>query len=106
MPGGNTRTVTYNQPFPLVIASGRGPYLTFLDGQVYTDFLNEYSAGFFGHSNCNIRESIQNALDNGSGFGAHNRYEKILAATVNQRFRKAGFELVRFTNSGTEANPC
>ena len=50
MPGGNTRTVLHYDPFPLTMVKGEGAYLTSLDGGRYTDFLNEYSAGLYGHS--------------------------------------------------------
>jgi glutamate-1-semialdehyde 2,1-aminomutase len=104
LPGGNTRTVIYSQPFPLVFKLGDGAHLQSVDGQVYTDFLNEYSAGVYGHSNSQIREAILQALTTGWNYGGHNQNEKILAAKVVQRFGKGGIDLVRFTNSGTEAN--
>jgi glutamate-1-semialdehyde 2,1-aminomutase len=49
-----------------------------------------------------IRAAIDAALDNGINYGAHNRMEAELAAIVCARF--PAIELVRFTNSGTEAN--
>ncbi|KAL7787181.1 putative acetylornithine aminotransferase [Trichoderma ceciliae] len=104
LPGGNTRTVIYSQPFPLVFTSGDGPHLQSVDGQVYTDFLNEYSAGIYGHSNPQIREAILQSLTTGWNYGGHNQNEKILAAKILQRFGEGGIDLVRFTNSGTEAN--
>ena len=51
LPGGNTRTTVHFSPFPLYIASGKGSRLTDVDGHVYIDFINEYTAGVFGHSN-------------------------------------------------------
>ena len=41
------------------------------------------------------------ALEAGLTLGSHNRYEERLAALVCDRF--PSIELVRFTNSGTEA---
>lgn len=43
-------------------------------------------------------------MSNGWNFGGPNLYEKKLAAKVTSRFSPSGIELVRFTNSGTEAN--
>ena len=103
LPGGNTRTVLHALPFPLTFASGSGCTLTSIDGDTYIDFLGEYTAGIYGHNNPTIRAAINEALDKGWSFGGNNMYEKELAGLVCERFRPA-IELVRFTNSGTEAN--
>jgi glutamate-1-semialdehyde 2,1-aminomutase len=102
MPGGNTRTVIHVEPFPLTIVRGEGARLTDADGHQYVDFLGEYTAGLFGHSHPVVMQAIRDALDDGISFGAPNRYEERLAAAVCERFPSV--ELVRFCNSGTEAN--
>ena len=105
MPGGNTRTTLHAAPFPLTFASGKGPELTSIDGDTHIDFLGDFSAGVFGHDNSMIRMAIQEAVSSGWNFGGQSKYEQQLAKTVCERFRPA-MELVRFTNSGTEANMC
>ena len=102
-PGGNTRTVLHADPFPITFASGNGCTLTSLDDDVYIDFLGEYTAGIYGHNNAIIRAAIDEALYRGWSFGGNNLYEKELARVVCERFAPT-IELVRFTNSGTEAN--
>jgi len=102
MPGGNTRTVIHVPPFPLTIARGEGARLTDADGHVYVDFLGEYTAGLYGHSHPVILEAIRDALADGIVFGAPNRHEVALADAICARF--PSLELVRFCNSGTEAN--
>ncbi|CAD6592958.1 MAG: hypothetical protein ASARMPRED_006861 [Alectoria sarmentosa] len=102
-PGGNTRTVLHANPFPMTFASGNGCTLTSLDGHTYTDFLGEYTAGIYGHNNATIRAAIDEALTRGWSLGGNNTYEKELAKLVCERFTPT-MELVRFTNSGTEAN--
>jgi glutamate-1-semialdehyde 2,1-aminomutase len=102
MPGGNTRSAIYVDPFPLTIARGEGARLWDIDGHEYVDFLSEFTAGIFGHSHPAIREAIEAALDGGLNFGAHNATEARFAAAICSRFPSIG--LVRFTNSGTEAN--
>jgi glutamate-1-semialdehyde 2,1-aminomutase len=102
MPGGNTRTVLFYSPFPLTMARGEGAYLWDLDGHRYTDFLNDFSAGLYGHSHPVIRQAMAEALEAGLTLGGHNRYEEKLAALICARF--PSIELVRFTNSGTEAS--
>jgi len=102
MPGGNTRTVLYYGPFPICAARGEGAFLTDIDGHRYLNLLGEYTAGIYGHSHPVIRAAIDAALDKGINYGAHNRMEAELAAIVCARF--PAVDLVRFTNSGTEAN--
>src|ERR1700758_529278 len=101
MPGGNTRTVLHYAPFPLGIGRGEGCRLWDLDGAEYIDFLGEYTAGIYGHSNPKIRAAVDRALDAGINFGGTNLIEAKFARAVCDRF---GVERVRFTNSGTEAN--
>jgi glutamate-1-semialdehyde 2,1-aminomutase len=102
MPGGNTRTVIHVEPFPLTIVRGDGARLTDADGHTYVDFLGEYTAGLFGHSHPVVLGAIRDALDDGVSYGAPNRHEVELAAALCRRF--PSMELVRFCNSGTEAN--
>ena len=103
LPGGNTRTVLHANPFPITFASGNGCTLTSLDGHTYTDFLGEYTAGIYGHNNATIHTATEEALTKGWSLGGNNMYEKKLAKMVCERFAPT-MELVRFTNSGTEAN--
>ncbi|GGE46909.1 glutamate-1-semialdehyde 2,1-aminomutase [Primorskyibacter flagellatus] len=102
LPGGNTRTVLYHEPFPMALSGGEGCYVTSLDGVRYLDGLGEYTAGLFGHSDPVIRAAIDTALDGGLVLGGHTRPEAGLAALLCDRF--PAMDLVRFTNSGTEAN--
>lgn len=102
MPGGNTRTVLHYDPFPIGIASAEGCRIRDADGAEYVDFLGEYTAGLYGHSNPVIRAAIDGALDRGIGFGGANLTEPKFARAVCDRF--PSIERIRFTNSGTEAN--
>lgn len=104
LPGGNTRTVLHVDPFPLTWASAKSGTLTSLDGDTYIDLLGEFSAGIFGHSEPRIAEAVQIALSKGWNYGGNSQTEKQFAEKVCQRFGPSGIELVRFTNSGTEAN--
>lgn len=102
MPGGNTRTVLHYPPFPLTIARGAGSRLWDLDGHAYVNLLGEYTAGIFGHSHPTILAAIRAALDDGLSLSGHNLIEAQLAQAIVDRF--PSIDLVRFTNSGTEAN--
>jgi glutamate-1-semialdehyde 2,1-aminomutase len=102
MPGGNTRTVLFYDPFPAVMVRGEGCRLWDLDGHSYIDFLGEYTAGLYGHSEPVIRAAIEQALGAGLNLGAHGLAEASFARAICERF--PSIERVRFTNSGTEAN--
>ena len=102
MPGGNTRTVLFFAPYPLCFVRGDGARLWDVDGHEYVDFLGEYTAGLYGHSHPVITEAIQRALADGIALGGHTPHEIALAAAVKRRFPSV--DLMRFCNSGTEAN--
>ena len=63
LPGGNTRSSLYYEPFPLSIARGEGCRLWDVDGHEYIDFLGEFTAGIYGHS----QPAIRAAIDRGAG---------------------------------------
>ena len=102
MPGGNTRSVLYQDPFPLTIARGDGCRLWDLDGHEYIDLLGEFTAGIFGHTNPIIRAAVVSALERGIDLSGHTVAEAELARLICDPF--PSIALVRFTNSGTEAN--
>jgi glutamate-1-semialdehyde 2,1-aminomutase len=102
LPGGNTRTVLYFEPFPLAFTCGEGARLWDLDGHEYVDLIGEYTAGIAGHSHPAIRRAVTAALDGGISLGGHNTIEPRFAEAVRARF--PAMHLLRFTNSGTEAN--
>jgi glutamate-1-semialdehyde 2,1-aminomutase len=102
LPGGNTRTTIHQAPFPLTIVRGEGARLIDADGHEYVDFLGEYTAGLYGHSNAVIVDAIRRALADGFVLGAPNQYEAVLAEAICTRIPSV--ELIRFCNSGTEAN--
>jgi glutamate-1-semialdehyde 2,1-aminomutase len=102
LPGGNTRTSLWHDPFPLCMVRGEGSHLFDADGHEYVDFLGEFTAGIYGHSSPVVKEAIVSALQDGLNLSAHNHRESRLAAMISARF--PSMQLLRFTNSGTEAN--
>jgi glutamate-1-semialdehyde 2,1-aminomutase len=102
MPGGNTRTVLFYSPYPVVLNGGEGCRVRDVDGHVYADYLGEYTAGLYGHSHPVLQAALHKAVDDGFVLGGHNIYEAELAAEMCRRF--PSLERVRFCNSGTEAN--
>lgn len=102
LPGGNTRSVLFFAPFPLTMARGVGCYLWDADGHHYLDALGEFTAGIYGHSNPLIQQAIVGALREGLSLSSHTLREAELAREIQRRF--PSMALLRFTNSGTEAN--
>ena len=100
--GGNTRSVLFYAPFPTAMARGEAARLYDMDGHEYIDALGEYTAGLFGHSEARIITAVKAALDGGINLAAVGEKEGDFAALLCARF--PALELVRFTNSGTEAN--
>ena len=102
MPAGNTRSVLFYAPFPLAMARGESCHLWDADGHRYLDALGEFTAGLYGHSNALIRKAIVDTLQEGLSLSSHTAREAQLAHEVQRRF--PSLQLLRFTNSGTEAN--
>lgn len=102
LPGGNTRSVMWYHPFPVTLVAGAGARVEDLDGQGYVDFVSEYSAGLYGHSDPAIQAAMVEAVQSGVALGGPNRFEAALGGELVSRF--PALERVRFTNSGTEAN--
>lgn len=102
LPGGNTRSILHFDPAPLTITRGEGCFVEDIDGHRYTDFLGEYSAGLYGHSNKIIADRIKDVLADGTVLGGPNKYEAHLSNAIVSRF--PAIDRVRFCNSGSEAN--
>ncbi len=102
MPGGNTRTALHFDPFPLYISTSRGAYIEDADGHTYLDVLGEYTAGLYGHTHPAIIEEIKATADRGMSNGAPGEGEIALAEAMRERF--PSIDVIRFCNSGTEAN--
>jgi glutamate-1-semialdehyde 2,1-aminomutase len=102
LPGGNTRSVLFQSPFPPVMVRGEGCWLWDADGHRLLDALGEFTAGLYGHSAQPIRDAVVAALDGGISLSSHTYREVELAREIAHRF--PSMQLLRFTNSGTEAN--
>lgn len=102
LPGGDTRTTTWFEPFPLVIEHATGALMFDLDGHQMIDFIGNYTALVHGHGPPAVTAAIQAALARGTVFAAPLLEQGELAARLVGRI--PSIELIRFTNSGTEAN--
>src|SRR6516165_5817787 len=86
---------------PLVIARGQGPYLYDVDGNQYLDYIGSWGPLILGHAHPRVVKAVEEALHQGSSFGAPTERETVLAELVRDAFPTV--EMVRFVNSGTEA---
>ena len=101
LPGGETRSVTFYRPYPLVLTEGAGPRLRDVDGRTYLDVLNNYTSLVHGHAAPRILTAVRDALKHGTAYPAPGMRQLALAEALIVRY--PAVELVRFTNSGSEA---
>ena len=103
MPGANTRTVTHYEPFPVCIERGEGCRIWDVDGNSYIDLLNNYTPLVHGHAHPRIVEAITRTA--AQGLAAAVPAPIALQAELAERLcaRTPSIDLVRFTNSATEA---
>ncbi|HWH30456.1 MAG TPA: glutamate-1-semialdehyde 2,1-aminomutase [Mycobacteriales bacterium] len=86
---------------PRFMASGRGPYLTDVDGREYVDLVCSWGPMILGHAHPAVVEALQAAAAKGTSFGTPSPGEVELAERIVERV--APVEQVRLVNSGTEA---
>ena len=101
MPGGDTRTNTFFPPYPVFIESGKGCRMTDADGNVYLDFLANYTSMIHGYAPARIVEAVSRQLSLGTAFASPIESQIQLAAAICSRM--SSIERIRFCNSGTEA---
>jgi glutamate-1-semialdehyde 2,1-aminomutase len=101
MPGGDTRSVTYHDPYPSFVASASGCRLVTEDGEELVDFLNNYTQSVLGHAPPAVVEAVTERFGRGNGLGAPTEDAVELAERLVDRV--PSLEQVRFGNSGTEA---
>ena len=102
MPGGNTRSALYFDPFPLFVSESFDARIKDADGHIYLDALGEFTAGLYGHSDGKIQRTVIETAQRGVSNGAPSEAEIAFADLICNRF--PAIESVRFCNSGTEAN--
>ena len=101
MPGGNSRTTTFFDPYPFYIVRGEGARIWDADGAERLDFNGNYTSLVLGHANPRVVRAVQDAASRGISFPGPTEHEVRLAELLTSRI--ASLETVRFTNSGTEA---
>ena len=101
LPGGSTRTTVYRAPYPPYVDHGAGLAITDVDGNVYRDFLGNYTSLILGHAHPAVVAAVEAQVRRGSAFAAPTETEVELAEEIRRRV--PSIERLRFTSSGTEA---
>jgi glutamate-1-semialdehyde 2,1-aminomutase len=86
---------------PRFIARGRGSHLFDVDGNDYVDYVLSWGPLIVGHCHAEVMREVQDAMKDGSSFGAPSPREIQLAELVRERM--PWVEKMRFVSSGTEA---
>jgi glutamate-1-semialdehyde 2,1-aminomutase len=86
---------------PLFIKKGDGCRIWDEDGNEFIDFCCSWGPLIHGHNHPAVRESIQNALVNGTSFGAPTVLENELGQLILDN--NPYIDKIRFVSSGTEA---
>jgi glutamate-1-semialdehyde 2,1-aminomutase len=85
----------------VIVTEGHGARLTDVDGHVYLDLVNNYTAMVHGSAFAPATEAVAGLLPHGFAFASPHPYQVALAELLAARVPSV--QRVRFTNSGTEA---
>ncbi len=102
LPAGVSYSIRFFEPYPFYTARASGSKLYDVDGNEYIDFWLGHTALILGHSPPAIVKAVQEQLVKGTHYGTPHELEIALAEQVVKMIPSA--EMMRFTNSGTEAN--
>jgi glutamate-1-semialdehyde 2,1-aminomutase len=86
---------------PVVFDSVKGAYAYDVDGNKYIDYVGTWGPAILGHADDDVLKAVIETMAKGTSFGAPCALENELAKAVIAAVPSV--EMVRFTNSGTEA---
>ncbi len=86
---------------PRFIQRAAGPTVTDADGVTYIDYVGSWGPMVLGHARREVLQAVQNALREGTSFGAPTAREIEMARTICSAVDSV--QKVRLVNSGTEA---
>ena len=100
LPSGVASSFQFYDPHPIMAAKAQGAHLWDLDGNQFIDFNMGFGALFAGHSHPLLAKALHEQIDRGTLYVTPCESNAEVAEHLKARF---GLDLVRFTNSGTEA---
>ncbi len=86
---------------PRFITRGKGSRLVDVDGNDYIDYVGSWGPLILGHCQSDVMRAVQEAMKEGSSFGAPSPREIQLAEVVRERM--PWVQKMRFVSSGSEA---
>ena len=86
---------------PVFVRRGEGSRIFDVDGNSYVDYVMSYGPLILGHTHPEVVKALERAVRDGTTFGAPTQLEVELAELVCEVV--PSMEMVRMTNSGTEA---
>ena len=86
---------------PIFMEYGKGSKIYDIDGNEYIDYVLSWGPLILGHADDKVRNSLHEAVDKGTSFGASTILENKMAQLVIDRV--PSIEMVRMVSSGTEA---
>ncbi len=101
LPGGVSYVIRYVDPYPFYVVKAKGCRLWDVDGNEYIDFWMAHGAVVTGHGYEPVINAVREQLEYGLHMGWCNEWEIKWAEAVCRWFDA---DMVRPTNSGTEAN--
>lgn len=104
MPGGVSSPVRAFRSVggnPIVFDRVKGAYAWDVDGNKFIDYVCTWGPAILGHADDEVLEAVYKTMQKGTSFGAPCALENELAKMVIAAVPSV--EMVRFTNSGTEA---
>ena len=86
---------------PIYGQNSKGSYFTDIDGNVFLDWVNAFSAIILGHRNNNVDTAVKKQIDNGSIFTINSPLEIELAELLCEIIPSS--QMVKYTKGGGEA---
>ena len=101
LPGGDSRNSIFWAPYPIFVDHASGCHVVDSDGVDRLDFIGTMTTLVLGHGPKPVLDAVENQMKHGVVYNAPNAHQIRLAKLLCERI--PSFDLVRFTNSGTEA---
>ncbi|WP_457591459.1 glutamate-1-semialdehyde 2,1-aminomutase [Geoglobus sp.] len=101
MPGGVSSPVRAVKPFPFYTERASGSKIYDVDGNEYIDYCMAYGPLILGHADSRVRKAVRDVLERGWIYGTPIELEIEYARLITDIY--PGIEMVRFTNTGSEA---
>ena len=102
LPGGVSYSVRFFEPYPFYVSRAEAQHIWDVDGNMYTDYWIGHGALLMGHRYPPVIEAAKKQLEEFPHVGLPHQWEMRLAEQIARMVPSV--EMVRFTNSGTEAN--